>query len=63
MTENKLPNVWDKAETNHIPDGSLWFTPDDPDKLKVMVNQKWEKIDPYKDLEERKVKKTEETND
>ena len=28
MTENNLPNVWDKAETNDIPDGSLWFTPD-----------------------------------
>ena len=55
--EKKLPNVWNKAETNDIPDGSLWFTPDDPDKLKLMVNGKWEKIDPYKDLEERKVKK------
>ena len=54
--EKKLHNVWNKAETNDIPDGSLWFTPDDPDKLKVMVNGKWEKIDPYKDLEERKVK-------
>ena len=47
--EKKLPNVWNKAETNDIPDGSLWFTPDDPDKLKLMVNGKWEKIDPYKD--------------
>ena len=54
--ENNLPNVWNKAEINDIPEGSLWFTPDDPENLKVMVNGKWEKIDPYKDLEERKVK-------
>ena len=54
--ENNLPNVWNKAETNDVPDGSLWFTPDDPEKLKIRVNGKWEKIDPYKDLEERKVK-------
>ena len=56
--ENNLPKVWNYAKKiSDIPDGSLWFTPDDPDKLKVMVNGKWEKIDPYKDLEERKVKK------
>lgn len=54
--ENDLPNVWNKAETNDVPEGSLWFTPDDPEKLKIFKNGKWEKIDVYKDLEERKVK-------
>ena len=54
--ENDLPNVWNKAETNDLPEGLLWFTPDDPEKLKIFKNGKWEKIDPYKDLEERKVK-------
>ena len=63
MTENNLPNVWDKAETNDIPEGALWFNPSEPEKLRNRVNGKWEELDPFVDLEERKVKKTEETND
>ena len=63
MTENNLPNVWDKAKTNDIPEGALWFNPDEPEKLRNRVNGKWEELDPFVDLEERKVKKTEETND
>ena len=55
--KTNVPNVWNKTKTNDIPDGALWFTPDDPEKLKVMINGKWEKIDPYKDLEQRKIKK------
>ena len=58
MTKEKpnLPNVWDKANKNNILEGSLWSNPDDPEKLRIYKNGKWEEIDPYKDLEERKVK-------
>jgi len=59
MTENNLLNVWDKAETNDIPEGALWFNPSEPEKLRNRVNGKWEELDPFEDLEERKVKKTE----
>ena len=54
--ENDLPNVWNKAETNDIPEGAMCINTNEPDKLKIFKNGKWEKIDPYKDLEERKVK-------
>ena len=59
MTENDLPNVWNKAKTNDIPEGALWFNPNEPKKLRNRVNGKWEELDPFVDLEERKVKKTE----
>ena len=38
MTENNLPNVWDKAKTNHIPEGALWFNPSEPEKLRNRDN-------------------------
>ena len=60
MTENNLPNVWNKAKTNDIPEGALLFNPNEPEKLRNRVNGKWEELDPFVDLEERKVKKTEE---
>tara|TARA_R100000995_G_scaffold76228_1_gene45796 strand:+ start:63 stop:248 length:186 start_codon:yes stop_codon:yes gene_type:complete len=60
MTENNLPTVWNKTKTDDIPEGSLWFNPDEPEKLRNRVNGKWEELDPFVDLEERKVKKTEE---
>ena len=60
MTENNLPNVCNKAKTNDIPEGALWFDPNEPEKLRNKVNGKWEELDPFEDLEERKVKKTEE---
>ena len=60
MTENNLPNVWNKTKTNSIPEGALWFNPNETEKLRNRVNGKWKKLDPFVDLEERKVKKTEE---
>ena len=60
MTENNLPNVWDKAKTNDIPEGTLWFNPNDKKGLKVLTNGEWVNTDPFENLEERKVKKTEE---
>jgi len=63
MTENNLPTVWNKTKTDDIPEGALWFNPDEPEKLRNRVNGNWEELDPFVDLEERKVKKTEKTND
>ena len=61
MTKNNLPNVWNYAKKiSDIPEGALWFDPNEPEKLRNRVNGKWEELDPFEDLEERKVKKTEE---
>ena len=60
MTKNNLPSVWNKTKTNDIPKGAIWFNPSEPEKLRNRVNGKWEELDPFVDLEERKVKKTEE---
>ena len=59
MTENNLPNVWNLAKPDDILEGAIWFNPNQPEKLKNRVNGKWEELDPFVDLEERKVKKTE----
>ena len=55
--EDNLPKVWNKAKTNDIPEGSFWFNPDDPEKLRIFQDGKWIDTDPFEDLEERKVKK------
>ena len=60
MTENNLTNVWNLAKPDDILEGAIWFNPNQPEKLKNRVNGKWEELDPFLDLEERKVKKTEE---
>ena len=60
MTENNLPNVWNLAKPDDILEGAIWFNPNQPEKLKNRVNGKWEELAPFFDLEERKVKKTEE---
>ena len=54
--EDNLPKVWNKAKTNDIPEGSFWFNPDDPEKLRGFKNGKWEELDPFEDLEQRKNK-------
>jgi len=51
--KTNLPNVWNKPKTENIPEGALWFNPDDPEKLRGLKNGKWEEIDPFEDLEER----------
>ena len=60
MTENNLPNVWNLAKPDDILEGAIWFNPNQPEKLRNRVNGKWKELDPFEDLEERKVKKTEE---
>ena len=55
--ENDLPNWLNPNE------GQIWFSPLEPEKLRIYKNEKWQEIDPFVDLEERKVKKPEETND
>jgi len=60
MTKNNLPSVWNKTKTNYIPEGAIWLNPNEPEKLRNRVNAEWQELDPFTDLEERKVKKTEE---
>ena len=40
-----------------IPEGAMWFNQNNPDKVKVFKNGEWVETDPFKDLEERKIKK------
>ena len=63
MTENNLPNVWDKARYSEGNARIRWNSSNE--KMYILKARKgcipvWEEIDPFKDLEERKVKKTEE---
>lgn len=54
--ENNLPKVWNQAKKD-IPEGALCINTNEPEKLKIFNNGKWEEIDPFEDLEERRVKK------
>ena len=61
MTKNNLPNVWNYAKKiSDIPEGALRINTNRPDKLRIFKDGKWIDTDPFEDLEERKVKKTEE---
>ena len=61
MTKNNLPNVWNYAKKiSDIPEGAILFNPSEPEKIINRVNGKWEELDPFVELEDRKVKKTEE---
>ena len=42
---------------NDIPEGAVGINTNEPEKLKVFKDGKWVDTDPFKDLEERKVKK------
>ena len=42
---------------NDILEGAMCINTNEPEKLKVFKDGKWIHTDPYKDLEERKVKK------
>ena len=54
--QNNLPNVWNKAETNNIPEGAMFINTNEPEKLRIFQDGKWKDTDPFEDLEERKVK-------
>ena len=61
MTENNLPSVWNYSKKiSDIPEGALGINTNRPDKLIIFKDGKWTDTDPFEDLEERKVKKTEE---
>ena len=49
--ENDLPNRLNPNE------GQIWFSPLEPEKLIIFKNGKWEEMNPFEDLKERKVKK------
>ena len=57
--KNNLPNVWNKAKTNDIPEGAMSVNTNDPDKLRIFKDGKWQEFDPFEDLENRKIKETE----
>jgi len=57
-TKKNLPNVWNYSKKiSDIPEGAMSVNPNDPDKLRIFKDGKWQEFDPFKDLEERKVKK------
>ena len=37
-------------------EGHIWFSPLEPEKLRIFKDGKWKELDPFEDLEERKVK-------
>ena len=39
--QNSLPNVWNKAKTNDIPEGAMCINTNEPDKLKFFENGEW----------------------
>jgi hypothetical protein len=39
-----------------VPEGAMWFNQNNPDKVKIFKNGKWEEMNPFEDLEERKIK-------
>ena len=42
---------------NDLPvEGQISFNTNEPDKIKIFKNEKWEEMNPFEDLEERKVK-------
>ena len=49
--ENDSPNWLNPNE------GQIWFSPLEPEKLRIFKNGKWEEMNPFEDLKERKVKK------
>ena len=46
--KNNLPNVWNKAKTNDIPEGAMCINTNEPDKLKIFQDEKWTDTDPLK---------------
>ena len=52
-TKKNLPNVWNKAKTNDIPEGAIGINLNNPDKLRIFQDGKWTDTDPFEDLKER----------
>ena len=48
--ENDSPNWLNPNE------GQIWFSPLEPEKLRIFKKGKWEDMNPFENLEERKVK-------
>ena len=61
--QNNLPNVWNKAKNkNYLPKEGIIRWNSSNEKMYVLKARKgclpvWEEIDPFEDLEERKIKK------
>tara|TARA_R100000234_G_scaffold29614_1_gene17189 strand:- start:1434 stop:1601 length:168 start_codon:yes stop_codon:yes gene_type:complete len=48
--KNNLPNVWNKAQNNEIPEGTMWIDPLGTSNPKIWNNEKWEEI-PDEDMD------------
>ena len=61
--ENDLPNVWNKAKNkNYLPKEGIIRWNSSNEKMYILKSKDgdypcWEEIDPFEDLEERRVKK------
>ena len=40
-TKKNLPNVWNKAKTNDIPEGAMCINTNEPDKLKIFQDNQY----------------------
>ena len=59
-TKKNLPNVWNYSKKiSDIPEGAISINENDPDKLRIFKDGKWQEFDPFEDLENRKIKETE----
>ena len=59
-TKKNLPNVWNYSKKiSDIPEGAISVNTNDPDKLRIFKDRKWQEFDPFEDLENRKIKETE----
>ena len=58
--KNNLPNVWIYSKKiSDIPECAISINENDPDKLRIFKDGKWQEFDPFEDLENRKIKETE----
>ena len=48
--KNNLPNVWNKAQKDEIPEGTMWIDPLGTSNPKIWNNEKWEEI-PDEDMD------------
>ena len=48
--KNNLPNVWNLAKPDDIPDGDMWIDPSSNGNPKIRKNGKWEEI-PDEDMD------------
>ena len=49
-TKKNLPNVWNYSKKiSDIPEGAMRVNTNDPDKLRIFKDGKWQEFDPFED--------------